>query len=78
MSSHHTYIPWFHEKKDPKEGLAEAKEKLKTQRLCVQCNEFKQFVLRERLDLWLIFACPDCGELIKIQRNRNYTKRKWD
>ncbi|MHA1125216.1 MAG: hypothetical protein ACTSO7_04405 [Candidatus Heimdallarchaeota archaeon] len=78
MSSHHTYIPWFSEDPDPNDGLREAKEVVKTLRLCINCNEFKQYNLKDRNTLWLFFKCSSCDEIIKIPRDRNRAAKKWE
>jgi hypothetical protein len=77
MSSHHSYIPWFSEDPDPNDGLKEANEQKKTLRLCMNCNEFKQYVLSEKTTLWLFFKCTSCDEIIKIPRDGNRAAKKW-
>ena len=78
MSSHHSYIPWFSEDPDSNNGIKEAKEEVKTLRLCAQCNEFKQYILKDKNTLWLFFKCNTCDEIIKIPRERNRAAKKWE
>ncbi|HUT79621.1 MAG TPA: hypothetical protein VMZ29_00345 [Candidatus Bathyarchaeia archaeon] len=77
MSSHHTYIPWFPKKPFPNEGLEEAKEQMKILRLCTNCQIFKAFNLKDITELWIFLFCPNCGEILKIPRKRNYASTKW-
>jgi predicted RNA-binding Zn-ribbon protein involved in translation (DUF1610 family) len=83
--SHYTYIPFFPEDKDedPEGWKKEAQELAKTLRLCVSCKNFHHFILTKREALWFHFACPVCGETIKLPRKRNYAtnsydKKKWE
>ncbi|NHJ85622.1 MAG: hypothetical protein FK734_09185 [Asgard group archaeon] len=78
MSSHHTYIPWFKNKPIPNEGLLEAEQQMKILRLCIACQNFKAFKLKEINEMWIFLYCPNCAEVIKIPRKRNYAYTKWD
>ncbi|MBN1329842.1 MAG: hypothetical protein JXA54_10245 [Candidatus Heimdallarchaeota archaeon] len=78
MSSHHTYIPWFNNEPLPNEGYEEAKLQLKIPRLCMGCQDFKSFNLKEITELWIFLYCPTCGEILKIPRKRNYAHTKWN
>jgi len=60
------------------ETLDEMKEVVKTLRLCVICNEFKQYILKDKNTLWLFFKCSSCDAIIKIPRERNRAANKWE
>ena len=79
MSSHHTYIPWFKNdnEEERRKWEKEAKEMMRTQRLCTSCGQFHFFQFAKKETYYIHLNCPNCFEVIQLPRKRNRMETKW-